>query len=458
MRTSIALLPALVVGIVIAAGPALAQSAWSGSTPAFDSDARRVAEQAEAERAARRATQSPVAYPKHMDGGERPDIKPAEPPIVYFDQNEDAGSIIIDTQGRKLYYVLPGKKAYQYPISVGRDGFTWSGTERISRIAAWPAWTPPPEMHKRQPGLPITVSGGLKNPQGARAIYLGNTIYRIHGTNNDRTVGRANSSGCFRLTNEHVVHLASIAKVGRQGAGAAGLRGRRQRERAAVLPVQLLASRAGEAGGSPQGSEAGGEEGNPSSREDRAAAGTAVTATDGGQGRTVGRCQQGCGVASRSCRSSRHDWRAISGPPVRSRKPSDRSHRPATRKPHFGQCPGKVKPRSWRKRRKGTRDERDDVERRDSAGVVIWHGAVAHRRGRARACRPARRNFRVCRALRPPRRPGHPPHQGPPPRHARARAPPPSCRAARAIRPSSTAGRSTAPSAARKPSTPPWRR
>jgi L,D-transpeptidase-like protein len=149
-----------------------------------------------------------------MDGGERPDIKPAEPPIVYFDQNEEVGSIIIDTMDRKLYYVLPGKRAYQYPISVGRDGFTWSGTERISRIAAWPSWTPPPEMHKRQPGLPITVTGGLRNPQGARAIYLGNTIYRIHGTNNDRSVGRANSSGCFRLTNEHVVHLASIAKVG----------------------------------------------------------------------------------------------------------------------------------------------------------------------------------------------------------------------------------------------------
>lgn len=214
MRASIALLPVLVVAIVSAAGPAHTQSAWSGSTPNFDSDARRVAEEAEAERAARRATQSPVVYPKHMDGGERPDIKPAEPPIVYFDQAEEVGSILIDTQGRKLYYVLPGKKAYQYPISVGRDGFTWSGTERISRIAAWPSWTPPPEMHKRQPGLPITVTGGLKNPQGARAIYLGNTIYRIHGTNNDRTVGRANSSGCFRLTNEHVVHLASIAKVG----------------------------------------------------------------------------------------------------------------------------------------------------------------------------------------------------------------------------------------------------
>ncbi len=214
MRTSIALLPALVVGIVVAAGPAFAQAGWSGSTPVFESDARRTAEQAEAERAARRASYGPVVYPKHMDGGERPDIKPAEPPIVYFDQGEDVGSIIIDTQGRKLYYVLPGKRAYQYPISVGRDGFTWSGTERISRIAAWPSWTPPAEMHKRQPGPPMTVTGGLKNPQGARALYLGNTIYRIHGTNNDRTVGRANSSGCFRLTNEHVVHLASIAKVG----------------------------------------------------------------------------------------------------------------------------------------------------------------------------------------------------------------------------------------------------
>jgi lipoprotein-anchoring transpeptidase ErfK/SrfK len=153
-------------------------------------------------------------YPKFMNGGERPDIKPAEPPIVYFDQNEEVGSIIVDTQNRKLFFVLPGKKAYEYPISVGRDGFTWAGTERISRIAAWPSWTPPPEMHKRQPGLPITVTGGMLNPQGARALYLGSTIYRIHGTNNDRTVGRANSSGCFRLTNEHVVHLASIAKVG----------------------------------------------------------------------------------------------------------------------------------------------------------------------------------------------------------------------------------------------------
>jgi lipoprotein-anchoring transpeptidase ErfK/SrfK len=214
MKTSIAMLPVLVVGFAVVAGPSSAQDGWSGSTPVFESDVRRSAEQLEAERAARRASYGPVVYPKFMDGGERPDIKPAEPPIVYLDQDEEVGSIIVDTQGRRLLYVLPGKRAYLYPISVGRDGFTWTGTERISRITAWPSWTPPPEMHKRQPGLPITVTGGLKNPQGARALYLGSTIYRIHGTNNDRTVGRANSSGCFRLTNEHVVHLASIARVG----------------------------------------------------------------------------------------------------------------------------------------------------------------------------------------------------------------------------------------------------
>lgn len=218
MRRAIAMLPALAAALLggLAARPpaALAQASWNGGTPVFESDVKQKAEIDEAARAERRKSYGPTVYPKFMEGGERPDIQPAVPPTVYFDQNEEPGSIIVDTAAKKLYYVLPGKKAYAYPISVGRDGFTWSGTEKISRIAAWPSWTPPPEMHKRVPGLPITVTGGLKNPQGARALYLGNTIYRIHGTNNDRTVGRANSSGCFRLTNEHVVHLASIAKVG----------------------------------------------------------------------------------------------------------------------------------------------------------------------------------------------------------------------------------------------------
>lgn len=196
--------------LALLSGPAEAQFV-SDSVAEHDAQMK---EAARAEREARRAAEGPVVYPKYMDGGEKPDIAPAKPPVVYFDRSEEVGSIIIDTQQRKLYYVLPNKQAYEYPISVGREGFTWTGTQKITRIASWPSWTPPPEMHQRVPGLPLTVSGGLKNPQGARALYLGSTVYRIHGTNNDRTVGRANSSGCFRLTNEHVVHLASIAKVG----------------------------------------------------------------------------------------------------------------------------------------------------------------------------------------------------------------------------------------------------
>ena len=201
--------------LILAAGLALASSPAQAQFADFVAEHDAQMKEAErAEREARRATEAPVVYPKYMDGGEKPDIAPAKPPVVYFDRSEQPGSIIIDTQLRKLYFVLPNKQAYEYPISVGREGFTWTGTQTISRIASWPSWTPPPEMRERVPGLPITVSGGMKNPQGARALYLGNTVYRIHGTNNDRTVGRANSSGCFRLTNEHVIHLASIAKVG----------------------------------------------------------------------------------------------------------------------------------------------------------------------------------------------------------------------------------------------------
>ncbi len=200
-------------GVVLAASPALAQS-WAGSgTPSFQSDIDRQTREREARREQLRAAH-PVKYPKFMDGGAKPDIAPEAPPIAYLAQNETPGTVIVDTGGRKLYYVLPGNKAYEYPISVGREGFEWTGTEKISRIAAWPSWTPPAEMHKRQPGLPITVSGGVINPLGAKALYLGNTIYRIHGTNNERTIGRASSSGCFRMMNQHVVHLSTLAKIG----------------------------------------------------------------------------------------------------------------------------------------------------------------------------------------------------------------------------------------------------
>jgi lipoprotein-anchoring transpeptidase ErfK/SrfK len=193
---------------------ARAQAGWSSGAPVFQSDVEARKRKLDAERAARSKSYEPARYPAHMQGGEKPDIAPEKPPIVYLDNTEQPGTIIIDTQGRKLYYVLPGNRAYAYPISVGRVGFTWTGTEHISRIAAWPSWTPPPEMRQRQPGLPVTVSGGLINPLGARALYLGNSIYRIHGTNNERSIGRASSSGCFRMMNQHVVHLASLARVG----------------------------------------------------------------------------------------------------------------------------------------------------------------------------------------------------------------------------------------------------
>ncbi len=196
-----------------AASPASAQDQWIGGAPVFRSDVEKRQQELDARRAETRKSYN-VAYPKYMDGGQKTDVAPEKPPVVYFDKNEAPGTIIVDTGGRQLYYVLPGKRAYAYPISVGRDGFTWTGTEKISRIASWPSWTPPPEMRQRQPGLPITVSGGLINPLGAKALYLGSTIYRIHGTNNERSIGRASSSGCFRMMNGHVTHLATLARVG----------------------------------------------------------------------------------------------------------------------------------------------------------------------------------------------------------------------------------------------------
>jgi lipoprotein-anchoring transpeptidase ErfK/SrfK len=200
-------------GVTWEASQARAEDQWTGGAPVFQTDVELRERQLKAQRAESRKAYN-VVYPKFMDGGEKPNIAPEKPPVVYLEKNEPPGMIIVDTGGRKLYYVLPGMRAYAYPISVGRDGFTWTGTERISRIASWPSWTPPPEMRQRLSGLPITVSGGLINPLGAKALYLGSTIYRIHGTNNERSIGRASSSGCFRMMNEHVIHLATLARVG----------------------------------------------------------------------------------------------------------------------------------------------------------------------------------------------------------------------------------------------------
>lgn len=147
-------------------------------------------------------------------GGARPFIAATAPPIVAFRNSYPTNSIVIDSEGRMLYYILSSTEAYQYPISVGREGFAWSGNERISRKQAWPDWVPPKEMIARDPRVPDRMTGGIDNPLGAMALYLGNTLYRIHGTNDPKSIGRAASSGCFRMMNEHVLHLASLVSIG----------------------------------------------------------------------------------------------------------------------------------------------------------------------------------------------------------------------------------------------------
>ena len=134
--------------------------------------------------------------------------------LVDYVTSEPAGTVIIDTPHTYLYLVLGPGKALRYGVGVGREGFTWTGTERISRMSEWPDWHPPKEMIERQPYLPRFMAGGEGNPLGARALYLGNTVYRIHGTNQPSTIGHFVSSGCIRLTNEDVEDLYSRVNVG----------------------------------------------------------------------------------------------------------------------------------------------------------------------------------------------------------------------------------------------------
>lgn len=133
---------------------------------------------------------------------------------VAYAGTEAPGTIVIDTPNKFLYLVQGDGTALRYGIGVGREGFAWSGTQRITRIAEWPTWTPPAEMIGRQPYLPRWMAGGEGNPMGARGLYLGNTLYRIHGSNEPHTIGTAVSSGCIRMLNDDVIDLASRVRVG----------------------------------------------------------------------------------------------------------------------------------------------------------------------------------------------------------------------------------------------------
>ncbi len=134
--------------------------------------------------------------------------------VVAFTTTEAPGTIVIDTGNTALYYVLGQGRAVRYGVGVGREGFTWSGVQTITRKAEWPDWHPPAEMISRQPYLPRFMAGGPGNPLGARAMYLGSSVYRIHGTNDPTTIGKFVSSGCIRLTNEDVSDLFGRVDVG----------------------------------------------------------------------------------------------------------------------------------------------------------------------------------------------------------------------------------------------------
>jgi lipoprotein-anchoring transpeptidase ErfK/SrfK len=139
---------------------------------------------------------------------------PIKKEIVSYTSKYKPGTVVVETSERRLYLVLEDGKALKYGIGVGRDGFRWSGSHRITRKAEWPGWTPPAAMRKRVPDLPAYMPGGPDNPLGARALYIGSTLYRIHGTSEPWSIGQAVSSGCIRLTNDDVTDLYERVAVG----------------------------------------------------------------------------------------------------------------------------------------------------------------------------------------------------------------------------------------------------
>ena len=174
--------------------------AMTNSTPYQSSIFREVMPQQEALPG---EDEAPAALPAHL-----------RRQTVNYPTREAPGTIIIDTPNTYLYYVLGNGKAVRYGIGVGRDGFTWNGTQTVARKTEWPDWHPPAEMIQRQPYLPRFMAGGPGNPLGARAMYLGNSLYRIHGTNAPQTIGTKVSSGCIRLVNADVIDLFNRVNVG----------------------------------------------------------------------------------------------------------------------------------------------------------------------------------------------------------------------------------------------------
>jgi lipoprotein-anchoring transpeptidase ErfK/SrfK len=156
----------------------------------------------------------PQPYYVQPQEGAYPQTTPIPREVVPFEGRYGRGTIVISTSERRLYYVLGNGQAIRYGIGVGRPGFAWSGVKTVAMKREWPDWRPPAEMLRRRPDLPRYMVGGVDNPLGARAMYLGGTLYRIHGSNEPDTIGQAVSSGCIRMTNEDVVDLYNRVRVG----------------------------------------------------------------------------------------------------------------------------------------------------------------------------------------------------------------------------------------------------
>jgi lipoprotein-anchoring transpeptidase ErfK/SrfK len=201
-RTVVVALAGLVSAVALAASPASAQT--------YDRYAAYAPQASYAAYSVDPLTGQALA----PDDEYRPQASATPRELVQFDPRYAPGTIIISTEERRLYYVTQRGEAIQYAVGVGRPGFEWSGTKSVTAKKEWPSWTPPAEMLRRRPDLPRHMEGGLDNPLGARAMYLGGSLYRIHGSNEPETIGQAVSSGCIRMTNEDVIDLYERVKLG----------------------------------------------------------------------------------------------------------------------------------------------------------------------------------------------------------------------------------------------------
>jgi len=197
MRRTIPALASAMAGLLLASAPAL-----SLSVDIIDLETRVP------------AVASAPAAPAPIRESVQPQQSPIPRQVVSWNGPEAPGSIVISTQERRLYFVMGDGKAMRYGVGVGRPGFEWAGAKTITNKREWPDWTPPPEMLRRRPDLPRHMVGGPDNPLGARAMYLGSSLYRIHGSNEPDTIGQAVSSGCIRMTNDDVMDLYTRVKVG----------------------------------------------------------------------------------------------------------------------------------------------------------------------------------------------------------------------------------------------------